>query len=62
MLDPDPYLINPDLQPGLKLHMLDFSYEDDIKIKNKHDAGISRTLYLSTGPSGGLPNLVGLSL
>jgi hypothetical protein len=26
--------------------MLNFTYEDDIKIKNKHFAGISRTYYL----------------
>jgi hypothetical protein len=26
--------------------MLNFTYEDDIKIKNKHVAGISRTYYL----------------
>jgi hypothetical protein len=30
------------------LHMLIFTYEDDIKIKNYHVAGISRTFYLST--------------
>jgi hypothetical protein len=30
------------------IHMLNFTYEDDIKIKNKHVAGISRTFYLST--------------
>jgi hypothetical protein len=28
--------------------MLNFTYEDHIKIKNKHVAGISRTFYLST--------------
>jgi hypothetical protein len=28
--------------------MLNFTYEDDIKIKNKHVEGISRTFYLST--------------
>jgi hypothetical protein len=28
--------------------MLNFTYEDNIKIKNKHAAGISRTFYLST--------------
>jgi hypothetical protein len=27
--------------------MLNFTYEDDIKIKNKHAVGISRTFYLS---------------
>jgi hypothetical protein len=27
--------------------MFNFTYEDDIKIKNKHVAGISRTFYLS---------------
>jgi hypothetical protein len=30
------------------VHMLNFTYKDAIKIKNKHDAGISRTFYLST--------------
>jgi hypothetical protein len=31
------------------IHMLNFTYENDIKIKNKHVAGISRTFfYLST--------------
>jgi hypothetical protein len=30
------------------IHMLNFTYEDDIKIKNKHVAEISRTFYLST--------------
>jgi hypothetical protein len=30
-----------------KAHMLNFTYEDDIKFKNKHVAGISRTFYLS---------------
>jgi hypothetical protein len=29
-------------------YMLNFTYEDDIKIKNKYVAGISRTFYLST--------------
>jgi hypothetical protein len=29
-------------------YMLNFSYEDDIKIKNKHVVGVSRTFYLST--------------
>jgi hypothetical protein len=28
--------------------MLNFTYEDDLKIKNKHVAGVSRTFYLST--------------
>jgi hypothetical protein len=28
-------------------HMLNFTYEDDIKIKNKHVVGISKTFYLS---------------
>jgi hypothetical protein len=28
--------------------MLIFTYEDNVKIKNKHVAGISRTIYLST--------------
>jgi hypothetical protein len=28
--------------------MLNFTYEDDIEIKNKHVAGVSRTFYLST--------------
>jgi hypothetical protein len=45
--------------------MLNFTYEEDVKIKNKHVAGISRTFYLSIEtirrPSGGLPNLVRLS-
>jgi hypothetical protein len=27
--------------------MLNFTYKDDLKIKNKHVAGISRTFYLS---------------
>jgi hypothetical protein len=27
--------------------MLNFKYEDDIKIKNKHVPGMSRTFYLS---------------
>jgi hypothetical protein len=27
--------------------MLNFTYEDNIKIKNKHVAGVSRTYYLS---------------
>jgi hypothetical protein len=27
--------------------MLNFTYEDDVKIKNKHVAGVSRTYYLS---------------
>jgi hypothetical protein len=30
------------------IHMLNFTYEDDIKIKNKHVTGISRNFYLST--------------
>jgi hypothetical protein len=30
------------------IHMINFTYEGDIKIKNKHVAGISRTFYLST--------------
>jgi hypothetical protein len=29
--------------------MLNFTYEDDIKIKNNFDAGIFRNLYLSNG-------------
>jgi hypothetical protein len=29
------------------IHMLNFTYEDDIKIKNKHVAGVSRTYNLS---------------
>jgi hypothetical protein len=28
-------------------HMLNFTYEDDVKIKNKHVPGVSRTYYLS---------------
>jgi hypothetical protein len=28
--------------------MLNFTYEDGFKIKNKHVAGVSRTFYLST--------------
>jgi hypothetical protein len=43
------------------IHMLNFTYEDAIKIKNKHVAGISRTFYLSA-ISRSLPNLVRLSL
>jgi hypothetical protein len=29
-------------------YILNFTYEDDLKIKNKHVAGVSRTFYLST--------------
>jgi hypothetical protein len=29
------------------IHMFNFTYEDNIKIKNKHVAGISMTFYLS---------------
>jgi hypothetical protein len=29
-------------------HMLNFTYEDDLKLKKKHVAGVSRTFYLST--------------
>jgi hypothetical protein len=28
--------------------MLNFTYEDELKIKNKHVAGVSKTFYLST--------------
>jgi hypothetical protein len=31
------------------MHMLNFKYEGDIKIKNNYDAGISETLNLSIG-------------
>jgi hypothetical protein len=31
------------------IHMLNFTYADDIKIKYKQAAGISRTYYLSKG-------------
>jgi hypothetical protein len=44
------------------LHMLIFTYEDDIKIKNYHVEVISRTFYLSTETISRLPNLVRLSL
>jgi hypothetical protein len=37
------------------IHMLNFTYEDDITIKNKHVAGISRTFYLSTETISGSP-------
>jgi hypothetical protein len=37
------------------IHMLNFTYEDDIKIKNKHVAGISRTFYLVTETISRLP-------
>jgi hypothetical protein len=35
--------------------MLNFTYEDDIKIKYKHVAGISRTYYLSKETISRLP-------
>jgi hypothetical protein len=35
--------------------MLNFTYKEDIKIKNKHVAGISRTFYLSTETIGRPP-------
>jgi hypothetical protein len=37
------------------IHMLNCTYEDDIKIKKKHVAGISRTFYLSTETISRLP-------
>jgi hypothetical protein len=43
-------------------YKLNFTYEDAIKIKNKHDAVISRTFYLSIETQAGLLNLVRLSL
>jgi hypothetical protein len=43
--------------------MLNFTHEDDIKIKNKHVAGISRAFFICPQkPSAGLPNLMRLSL
>jgi hypothetical protein len=43
-------------------HVSNFTYEDDIKIKNKHVAGIPRTFIYPLKPSAGLHNLVRLSL
>jgi hypothetical protein len=39
------------------VHMLNFEYEDDIKMKIKNLASISRTLYLTTETISRPPNL-----
>jgi hypothetical protein len=37
-------------------------YDGDLKIKTNHELAISNTSYYPMKPTGGLPNLVGVSL
>jgi hypothetical protein len=47
--------------PAKHTYMLNFTYEDGAKIKNKYDVGYLG-LYVQPRKSAGLPNLVRLSL
>jgi hypothetical protein len=42
------HMTSKNAQHWRSIHMLNVTYEDDLKIKNEHVAGVSRTFYLST--------------